>query len=208
MTSFTIDADNNITAYAGPEQAQDAIALGAQLFTSQKDLAKLAAGWPGARLVEIWDSFAGVAPFDDLKPVNKFTDRKRATSRIWEAIQRLAPAATESAQGAPKRAASSKDASAKNGVPKAKKGAPKAKNAVKTKPKKEVKEARAGSKKAAILELLRRPKGAILAEIAEATGWQNHSIRGFISGNLTKKMGLVVESTKSAQGERTYRVAK
>ena len=47
-----------------------------------------------------------------------------------------------------------------------------------------------------------------MAEIAKATDWQNHSIRGFISGNLTKKMGLTVESTKNESGERTYRVAK
>ncbi len=44
-----------------------------------------------------------------------------------------------------------------------------------------------------------------MAEIADATGWQKHSIRGFISGNVTKKMGLVVESTKNEAGERVYR---
>ena len=64
------------------------------------------------------------------------------------------------------------------------------------------------SKKAIVLDLLRRKDGATMAEIAKATGWQNHSIRGFISGNLTKKMGLVVESAKNEAGERTYRIAK
>jgi Protein of unknown function (DUF3489) len=57
------------------------------------------------------------------------------------------------------------------------------------------------------LELLRRKEGATIAEIANATDWQNHSIRGFISGTLTKKMGLTVESVKSDTGERTYRIA-
>src|SRR5208282_4834426 len=52
---------------------------------------KLAGSWPATRLVEVWNSFAGVAPFDNLKPVKKFTDRKAAVARIWEAIQRLAP---------------------------------------------------------------------------------------------------------------------
>jgi hypothetical protein len=47
-----------------------------------------------------------------------------------------------------------------------------------------------------------------MAEIAKATDWQNHSIRGFISGNVTKKMGLAVESSKNEAGERTYRIAK
>jgi hypothetical protein len=47
-----------------------------------------------------------------------------------------------------------------------------------------------------------------MAEIAKATDWQNHSIRGFISGNLMKKMDLPVESFKNEAGERTYRLAK
>jgi hypothetical protein len=55
-------------------------------------------------------------------------------------------------------------------------------------------------------KLLRCEQGATLAEIAKATDWQNHSIRGFVSGQLTKRMGLKVESTKSEAGERTYRI--
>lgn len=69
-------------------------------------------------------------------------------------------------------------------------------------------EARSGTKKAIVLELLRRKEGATTAEIAKATNWQNHSIRGFISGNVTKTMGLAVESSKNEAGERTYRIAK
>ena len=67
---------------------------------------------------------------------------------------------------------------------------------------------RDGSKKGIVMELLRRKEGATLAEIAKATDWQNHSIRGFISGQLTKKMGLTVESSKNEAGERTYKLAK
>lgn len=67
--------------------------------------------------------------------------------------------------------------------------------------------AREGSKKAIVLDLLRRKDGATMAEIGKATDWQNHSIRGFISGNLTKKMGLTVESSKNEAGERVYRIA-
>jgi hypothetical protein len=62
------------------------------------------------------------------------------------------------------------------------------------------------SKKELVLGLLRRKEGATIAEITKATNWQNHSIRGFISGTLTKKMGLSVESTKNDGGERTYRI--
>ena len=43
-----------------------------------------------------------------------------------------------------------------------------------------------------------------MADIAEATGWQNHSIRGFLSGSLGKKMGLKVESSKRDDGVRAY----
>jgi hypothetical protein len=64
------------------------------------------------------------------------------------------------------------------------------------------------TKKELVLELLRRKEGATIAEIAKATDWQNHSIRGFISGTVTKKMGLNVESAKNEGGERTYRIAE
>jgi hypothetical protein len=88
MTTFTLDSDNNITAFGSKEEAaaNDSTAL---IFTSQKELAKLAADWPAGRLIEIWNSFAGVAPFGDLKPTKKFTDRKTAIAQIWQAIQRL-----------------------------------------------------------------------------------------------------------------------
>ena len=62
------------------------------------------------------------------------------------------------------------------------------------------------TKTATVLELLRRKEGATIAEIGKTTGWQNHSIRGFISGTVTKKVGLKVESLKNEAGERTYRV--
>jgi hypothetical protein len=49
--------------------------------------------------------------------------------------------------------------------------------------------------------------GVTLAELMAATEWQAHSIRGFLSGTLGKKMGLTVESSKNGLGERTYRIA-
>jgi hypothetical protein len=59
-----------------------------------------------------------------------------------------------------------------------------------------------------VLEIIRRPDGASLKEIADVTEWQAHSIRGFISGSLGKKMGLTVESFKRDTGERAYRIAR
>lgn len=65
---------------------------------------------------------------------------------------------------------------------------------------------REGSKTAQILELLKRPGGATLQDLMKVTEWQPHSIRGFISGTLGKKMGLLVESAKSEGGKRTYSI--
>ena len=53
------------------------------------------------------------------------------------------------------------------------------------------------------IELLRNPKGATLSAIMHATGWQPHSVRGFISGQLKRKRGLKVRSFKRG-GERVY----
>jgi hypothetical protein len=168
MTTYTIDDDDNITALPSPEDAQDALALGAQAFTTRKEFTKLASGWPGSRFVEIWNSFAGVAPFDDLKPVKKFTDRTTATTRIWDAIQRLAPAAQGDAQGAPEAAAGTRDARPKKNAPRANRGAANAKKtATAAKPNKDAAGPREGSKKAIILELLRRPKGTTLAQLID-----------------------------------------
>lgn len=67
--------------------------------------------------------------------------------------------------------------------------------------------ARRGSKTAKILDLLKRPGGVTLKELMKTTGWQAHSVRGFLSGTLGKKMGTPVDSSKRADGERAYRLA-
>ena len=66
--------------------------------------------------------------------------------------------------------------------------------------------AREGSKKAAVMALLKRPKGATLKDLMKVTGWQAHSVRGFLSGSLGKRMGLKVKSTKGADGQRAYQL--
>jgi len=65
---------------------------------------------------------------------------------------------------------------------------------------------RDGSKKQIVLDMMRTRTGATMAAIMKATGWQTHSVRGFVSGMVTKKMGLVVESTRSESGDRTYKI--
>jgi hypothetical protein len=66
--------------------------------------------------------------------------------------------------------------------------------------------ARPGSKTAKVLDLLKRPDGATAKELMKATGWQPHSVRGFLSGTVGKKMGLAVNSVKGEDGERSYSV--
>jgi len=58
---------------------------------------------------------------------------------------------------------------------------------------------RAGTKQARMIDLLRRPEGATVEQIAAATGWQHHTIRGAISGALKKKLGLTVEATRTRE---------
>jgi hypothetical protein len=55
---------------------------------------------------------------------------------------------------------------------------------------------RPGTKQALIVELLKRPEGATIQQIAEATGWRHHTVRGAISGTLKKKLGLSVKTTR------------
>ena len=94
---------------------------------------------------------------------------------------------------APKKAKAARNAKAQKKAPKAaKKAGP----------------AREGSKAAKIIDLLKRPNGATLAEIMKSTNWQVHSVRGFISGSLGKKMGLIVVSEKREDGERVYSISR
>jgi hypothetical protein len=58
-----------------------------------------------------------------------------------------------------------------------------------------------GSKTALVITLLKKSNGASLAELMKATGWQAHSVRGFLSGTLRKKMGLKVQSAKRGDRE-------
>ena len=114
--------------------------------------------------------------------------------------------APKEATRAPRRApvAPKKGKAGKKAAP-AKKAPHGAKKASGSKAAKE-KGAREGSKTETILELLKRPGGATSKELLKVTGWQPHSLRGFISGTLGKKMGLAVTSAKGEDGERSYSV--
>lgn len=65
---------------------------------------------------------------------------------------------------------------------------------------------RENCKQAEVIWMLRRPEGATVRQIMETTGWQNHTVRGALSGALKRRLGLPITSSKSDQGERVYRI--
>jgi uncharacterized protein DUF3489 len=123
-----------------------------------------------------------------------------STSTTEETTQALAekPKASKKARVGAQRA---------HVAPKKGKTEPKAKAAKKApKAAKKATGARDGSKAAKVLEMLKLPDGTTLAELMKATGWQAHSVRGFLSGTIRKKLGLNIASTKTEDGARMYSV--
>jgi hypothetical protein len=171
MTAFTINAENNVTVFASLKEIQGS-EEGTETFTSQEEFAALADKWAGGRLVELWNSLPGV------QPVERFTNRRVAVGRIWQAIQHLKPAGAAQRQpvGLKKGRARKKATRKQRGK---------------------------DTKTAKIIALLKRPVGASLKALMRETGWQSHSVRGCISGLLGKKMGLRVRSFQR-DGERVY----
>ena len=142
-------------------------------------------------------------------------EKDMRTNMTNEETTKAADVAAQGAHVAPEKGTSKKVATKKGVAPtggktakgaKPKKTAKASKKAAKSGRK--AASPRAESKGAQILALIRRPKGATLAELAKLTGWQNHSIRGFLSGTVGRKMGLTVESAKREDGERVYSLKK
>ena len=174
MTIFTIDSENNVAAHGSASEITD---KRSEQFTSEKELAQLAAAWPGSRLVDIWNRIPG------LTPVKRFTNRAVATARTWRAVQSLA-------SGEPSGEVASRRGHA----------------AWKLTRKQHAHTGRKSTKQAQVLALLKRSGGATLQHLMRATGWQAHSVRGFISGALGKRLRLKIESFKNSRGERAYRI--
>ena len=128
--------------------------------------------------------------------MKKFLNRKAAVAGIWKAIQALsANVAKQAAHVAPAKGKRKKE------TPKGKR-----RSTPRVAERETANVARDGSKKAEVIDLMSRSQGATLAEIMGLTGWQAHTVRGFVSGTLIKKLELKVESFRSKEEERTYRI--
>ena len=132
-----------------------------------------------------WNEIPGV------KPVRKFTDRTTAIDRIWNALQQSRSKTTVSTAGA-KCADQPITSLITNGE---------------RATTQRTRSIQAGTKKAAILKLLRRPAGVTLEKLMRVTRWQAHSVRGFISAGVNKRMGLRVTSNRREDGQRVYQIA-
>ena len=190
MKFYTIENEtNNITVHTSAKEAQ--AVPDAQRFTTETTFARLAAEWPTSRFIAIWNTLPGVIP------VRKFASRKLAVTRIWNTVRTLGEETVA-------RAAEPKEAGERSvqQTSAAATGAAPARRAAR---KKAEKTSGALSRKDTILALVGRPQGADLNELMEATGWQAHSVRGFLSGVLRKKLNLNVVSA-DGNGVRKYRI--
>jgi hypothetical protein len=226
VNTFTIENEtNNIVIHPSAEEA--AAVPNAEGFGDETTLAKLAANWPTARLIEIWNGLPGKIP------VKKFKDRASAISRIWKAIQYLGLAAPvsadneaepvlipsaepsdtvqlnavipESAEGAPDTSLPPQTPDVASESAPAKPRGSRAKKA--PKPATEASGPREGSKTSQVIAMLKREGGTTVEEIMTEMGWQKHTTRALLSagGSLTKKHGLVVTSEKIGE-QRTYSI--
>jgi hypothetical protein len=153
-----------------------AIASGDPIFSTVEEMTEV---FRLAKItpLEIWNTLPGITP------VKKFTDRATGMARIWKQLAGLEvePDLPPAAQPTtPEQPAGVAPQTPHVRLP--------------------------GSKREQVLQLLKRPNGATLEAIANATGWQRHTVRGFIAGALKTELRLEVESFKTEAGKRSYRL--
>jgi hypothetical protein len=188
MKSYYIDANEKIQVI---HAANGRVKRDGRHFTSEQEWSRIAGDLPMVRLVGIWNALPGVTP------VARFTSRAKAVKRIWKTIARIEPNGGI-ATSEPDAAVTLQSEQRVNKGPARGRGSrrhfredPEPRN----------------SKKAQIVALLKRDQGASIDQLVLITGWQKHSVRGFLSGTMRKKMGLKIVSFKNDQGARTYRIA-
>jgi hypothetical protein len=176
MRIFTVDAVNTVAVSTSVEHRS--LTNGAARFTNERQLAALAVKWPSGRLLEISNNLPRV------RKVTKFRDRQTGVHRIWVAIQHL---------------------KAHGGEHAITKGSNCSSRSKETTPVQEPAIARLDTKAGRVIALLKHPAGATLRAIMALTGWQAHSVRGFITAHVRQKMNYRVQSFTRG-GERVYRI--
>jgi hypothetical protein len=149
--------------------------LEGESFKSSEEFRTLVEKWPNKRLVEVWNALPGV------KQVQRFASRSAALRRVWTTIQHLQPL-----DPAPLRTRS-KDVKGKQGCANP------------------TRHMAPPNKATLVVGMLQSSRGASLQQIMHATGWQAHTVRGFVSAYLKKKLGLTVRSFVR-DGERVYAI--
>lgn len=215
--TFLLTADNEITAYPTRKEAEaaaDKCGDDCHGFDSADSLEGALASLPAGRAVEIWNGLPGV------EAVKGFKSKGQAASRIFKQLSSLGDG-TQDGEGTPEPEAAATPV-------KAKKPKPSRKAAREPKPRKSPRKAKSGkmrpnanrsvlkrtnanvakggSKKAQVIGMISKKGGATLAAIMAETGWQVHTCRGMLA-TLKTKGGLNVESFKTDDGERAYRIA-
>jgi hypothetical protein len=218
-TYYSIDTENNLAVHPDKGAAiKEAGATGA-VFDTESNFSEAVAAWPASRLIETWNNFAGAPPFAELREVKRFTDRKSAVTRIWNAAQRLGETLEEEMKiaeqdmlrarqemlSATKATKPAKDK--RTAAPKAP-AKPKATKDVTSTDGASAPKQREETRKATVVALLERAGGATLEELMAATAWQKHSVRGFIS-TLASKHGYTITSIRRESDKaRVYKIAK
>ncbi len=124
-----------------------------------------------------WSMAAFVKVWNQLageRSITRFENRRIALQRLWRAVQKVS--------------AESPTAGSPNGATQKKPTMPRAS---------------AGSRAGMIIALLQAPGGATMSALIEATGWQAHTVRGFLSRRVSKQLGLPLQSFRR-DGQRTY----
>ena len=218
MKTFTIENESNdITLHTTIQEAE--AVPNAERFRNKAALAKLAANWPAARLVDIWNSLPGATP------VKRFKDRGTAVSRIWRALQSFGDTALAEGPDQPKLApvpeADQMDPAARF-TTEATPVSPETSEVTSQQPPAKIKATRAGkapkaarnaglpregSKTSRVIAMLKQDGGATLEKISETMGWELHTTRSLMSagGPLAKKHGLLITS-ENIGDQRTYSI--
>jgi len=185
-----INEDMNVEASSKPFDAE--AEPGVVGFETKRQMQAALANWPTGKLIQLWNSFAGVVPFADLKPVKKFETRGKALARLWNAFEALATG---------KRLADDEPAGAPVEKPKKEKREAKLKAAAKPKTSPKPAAAKKESKREKAMKILARKGGCTLDQLMKETDSSRGTAANLI--NYAKKHGDVTV-TKQEDGTRVY----